>query len=36
MYHDSDSVPWKIDKGWEDLTPEEWVQVCSYAAALLY
>lgn len=27
MYHDSDSVPWKIDKGWEDLTPEEWVQI---------
>ncbi|KAM1609645.1 hypothetical protein ACFXTN_020154 [Malus domestica] len=27
MYHDSDSVPWKIDKGWEDLTPEEWIQI---------
>ncbi|KAM1215633.1 hypothetical protein ACFX13_012262 [Malus domestica] len=27
MYHDSGSVPWKIDKGWEDLTPEEWIQI---------
>ncbi|TQE02762.1 hypothetical protein C1H46_011591 [Malus baccata] len=27
MYHDSGSVPWKIANGWEDLTPEEWIQI---------
>ncbi|PRQ39555.1 putative vacuolar protein sorting-associated protein [Rosa chinensis] len=27
MYHDSGSVPWKIDKGWEDLTPKEWIEI---------
>lgn len=28
MYHDSDCHPWKLDKKWEDLTPEEWIVVC--------
>ncbi|XP_050374958.1 uncharacterized protein LOC126792594 [Argentina anserina] len=27
MYHDSDSVPWKIDKNWGDLAPKEWVEI---------
>lgn len=35
MYHDSDSIPWKIDKGWEDLAPKEWVEVCLYALIAL-
>lgn len=35
MYHDSDSIPWKIDKGWEDLSPKEWVEVCSYIVVFL-
>lgn len=29
MYHDSDNLPWKKDKKWEDLSPEEWVEVGS-------
>jgi len=24
VYHDSDSVPWKLDKGLEELTADEW------------
>ncbi|KAL5541456.1 hypothetical protein UlMin_009166 [Ulmus minor] len=27
LYHDSNSVPWKIDKGWENLSPKEWVEI---------
>ncbi|KAE9455056.1 hypothetical protein C3L33_13039, partial [Rhododendron williamsianum] len=27
MYHDSDCHPWKLDKKWEDLTPEEWIVI---------
>lgn len=27
VYHDSDSLPWKIEKGWEDLSPKEWVEI---------
>ncbi|KAB2092888.1 hypothetical protein ES319_A02G061000v1 [Gossypium barbadense] len=27
MYHDSDNLPWKIDKKWEDLSPKEWIEV---------
>ncbi|KAF5752107.1 hypothetical protein HS088_TW01G00014 [Tripterygium wilfordii] len=27
VYHDSDSLPWKIDKRWEDLTPREWIEI---------
>uniref|UniRef100_A0A6N2LUY9 PH domain-containing protein n=1 Tax=Salix viminalis TaxID=40686 RepID=A0A6N2LUY9_SALVM len=27
VYHDSDNLPWKIDKKWEDLSPEEWVEI---------
>lgn len=35
MYHDSDSVPWKTNKGWEELAPEEWVEVCFNALIVL-
>lgn len=34
MYHDTDGTLWKIDKGWEDLSPNEWVEVCFYALRL--
>ncbi|CAL1397515.1 unnamed protein product [Linum trigynum] len=27
MYHNSDSLPWKINKAWESLTPKEWVEI---------
>ncbi|XP_043709636.1 uncharacterized protein LOC122658659 isoform X2 [Telopea speciosissima] len=27
VYHDSDILPWKIDKKWEDLSPEEWIEI---------
>ncbi|XP_062108869.1 uncharacterized protein LOC133819601 isoform X1 [Humulus lupulus] len=27
VYHDSDSLPWKIVKEWEDLSPKEWVEI---------
>ncbi|XVE82332.1 hypothetical protein DITRI_Ditri15bG0139900 [Diplodiscus trichospermus] len=27
MYHDSDNLPWKMDKKWEDLIPKEWIEV---------
>ncbi|KAJ8767440.1 hypothetical protein K2173_017484 [Erythroxylum novogranatense] len=27
VYHNSDSLPWEIDKRWEDLTPKEWVEI---------
>ncbi|TYI07189.1 hypothetical protein ES332_A10G210100v1 [Gossypium tomentosum] len=27
MYHDSDKLPWKMDKKWEDLSPKEWIEV---------
>lgn len=27
MYHDSDNLPWKLDKKWEDLSPKEWIEV---------
>ncbi|KAF9594340.1 hypothetical protein IFM89_030469 [Coptis chinensis] len=27
VYHDSDSIPWKIDKKWEDLSPQEWIEI---------
>ncbi|XP_017974971.1 PREDICTED: uncharacterized protein LOC18603726 [Theobroma cacao] len=27
MYHDSDSLPWNMDKKWEDLSPKEWIEV---------
>ncbi|KAM7278379.1 hypothetical protein ACFE04_005513 [Oxalis oulophora] len=27
MYHDCNSLPWKIDKKWEDLSPKEWVEI---------
>lgn len=28
MYHDSNRLPWEIDKRWEDLSPNEWIEVC--------
>lgn len=27
MYHDSSSLPWEIEKKWEDLNPREWVEI---------
>ncbi|XP_022721975.1 uncharacterized protein LOC111279261 isoform X3 [Durio zibethinus] len=27
IYHDSDNLPWKMDKKWEDLSPKEWIEV---------
>nr|DAD29104.1 TPA_asm: hypothetical protein HUJ06_030572 [Nelumbo nucifera] len=27
LYHDSDSLPWKMDKKWVDLSPKEWVEI---------
>ncbi|KAG9136747.1 hypothetical protein Leryth_004514 [Lithospermum erythrorhizon] len=27
MYHDSDSDPWKPSKKWEDLIPQEWIEI---------
>lgn len=27
VYHDSDSVPWKLDKGLEELTADEWSKI---------
>ncbi|KAG2726780.1 hypothetical protein I3760_01G128300 [Carya illinoinensis] len=27
MYHDCNSLPWEIDKRWEDLSPNEWIQI---------
>lgn len=29
MYHDANSFPWEVDKRWEDLSPKEWIEVCS-------
>jgi hypothetical protein len=28
LYHDSDRLPWEIDKRWEDISPHEWIEVC--------
>ncbi|XP_010524589.1 PREDICTED: uncharacterized protein LOC104802610 [Tarenaya hassleriana] len=27
LYHDSNSFPWEIEKKWEDLSPEDWVEI---------
>lgn len=27
LYHDSDRLPWEIDKRWEDISPHEWIEV---------
>ncbi|XP_048235070.1 uncharacterized protein LOC8261314 isoform X2 [Ricinus communis] len=27
VYHDSNSLPWKIDKRWEDFSPKEWIEI---------
>lgn len=35
MYHDCNSLPWAIDKRWEDLNPKEWVEVCSFLILLV-
>lgn len=28
VYHDPGSTPWDLEKSWEDMTPEEWEEVC--------
>ncbi|KAG8658937.1 uncharacterized protein LOC110610326 isoform X2 [Manihot esculenta] len=27
VYHDFNSLPWKIEKRWEDLSPKEWIEI---------
>ncbi|XP_020230234.1 uncharacterized protein LOC109811015 [Cajanus cajan] len=27
LYHDSDQLPWEIDKRWEDISPQEWIEI---------
>ncbi|CAK9318446.1 unnamed protein product [Citrullus colocynthis] len=27
MYHDSNTLPWSLDKKWEDLSPKDWIEV---------
>jgi vacuolar protein sorting-associated protein 13A/C len=27
LYHDSDRLPWEIDKRWEAISPHEWIEV---------
>ncbi|KAK7363427.1 hypothetical protein VNO77_05570 [Canavalia gladiata] len=27
LYHDSDQLPWEIDKKWEDISPREWIEI---------
>ncbi|CAJ1940745.1 unnamed protein product [Sphenostylis stenocarpa] len=27
LYHDSDQLPWEIDKRWEDINPQEWIEI---------
>ncbi|KAL5782083.1 hypothetical protein ACOSP7_007112 [Xanthoceras sorbifolium] len=27
LYHDCNSLPWKIDKRWKDLSPKEWIEI---------
>ncbi|XP_052204938.1 uncharacterized protein LOC127809843 isoform X2 [Diospyros lotus] len=27
MYHDSNRLPWKLGKKWEDLSPNEWIEI---------
>ncbi|KAI5415493.1 hypothetical protein KIW84_040789 [Lathyrus oleraceus] len=27
LYHDSDRLPWEIDKRWEDISPHEWIEI---------
>ncbi|WVZ12338.1 hypothetical protein V8G54_016868 [Vigna mungo] len=27
LYHDSDHLPWEIDKRWEDINPREWIEI---------
>lgn len=28
VYHDSGSKPWSMERIWEDMTPQEWEEVC--------
>ncbi|KAK7264764.1 hypothetical protein RJT34_32374 [Clitoria ternatea] len=27
VYHDSNQLPWEIDKRWEDISPGEWIEI---------
>jgi vacuolar protein sorting-associated protein 13A/C len=27
VYHDSDSLPWKLDKSWVDMSPQDWSEI---------
>ncbi|KAI7737218.1 hypothetical protein M8C21_001541, partial [Ambrosia artemisiifolia] len=27
MYHDSNQLPWNMEKKWEDLSPKDWVEI---------
>ncbi|XP_059643008.1 uncharacterized protein LOC132284858 [Cornus florida] len=27
MYHDSNRLPWSLDKKWEDLSPRDWIEI---------
>ncbi|KAJ1403039.1 Vacuolar protein sorting-associated protein 13, N-terminal domain [Sesbania bispinosa] len=27
LYHDSNQLPWEIDKRWEDISPHEWIEI---------
>nr|XP_029143620.1 vacuolar protein sorting-associated protein 13C isoform X3 [Arachis hypogaea] len=27
LYHDSDRLPWEIHKSWEDINPNEWIEI---------
>ncbi|AAF79523.1 F21D18.20 [Arabidopsis thaliana] len=27
LYHDSNSFPWEIEKQWDNITPEEWIEM---------
>ncbi|KAK7291737.1 hypothetical protein RIF29_07114 [Crotalaria pallida] len=27
LYHDSDRLPWEIGKRWEDISPNEWIEI---------
>ncbi|XP_061360270.1 uncharacterized protein LOC133304277 isoform X2 [Gastrolobium bilobum] len=27
LYHDSNRLPWEIDKRWEDISPHEWIEI---------
>lgn len=27
IYHDTNSLPWEMDKNWEDIRPAEWIEI---------